>query len=61
MTSKFAFLNGVVATGSGIVLALGITPYGMKTMYRKSTILVGAALGAMIGVAYHLKGRPLLL
>lgn len=64
MTQQLVWQTTTMAcagSASGIVLAFGMAPH---TMTRKSRLFyssIGASLGALIGIFYALKGRPLLL
>jgi hypothetical protein len=50
-----------LSVACGLVLAIGITPSYMTSIHKRYMAISGAAIGAMIGIAYNIKGGPLLL
>jgi hypothetical protein len=49
-----------LCTASGLVLAIGMTPFSMTKIQKRFVAITGAAMGMMIGIAYNMKGTPLL-
>ena len=52
-----AFLGGV----SGLVLAVGVTPYNIKKINKRLIAVIGTFLGTMLGTVYSIRGKPLLM
>ena len=50
-----------VGSASGIVITFGIAPRYMISASRWVYGTLGACIGALIGIFYGLKGRPILL
>tara|TARA_B100000989_G_C19369646_1_gene396782 strand:+ start:572 stop:760 length:189 start_codon:yes stop_codon:yes gene_type:complete len=50
-----------LSTASGLILAMGITPYCVTKIQKRCLAFAGAAAGAIVGIAYNINGGPLLL